>query len=295
MRIRYKKTKENKIRKATIFLEGCFSIFLYLGDKKMKNLLQKYMSFLLDLDGTIFRGKEVIPEAPQFIERLKEENKPYLYLTNNSSATPEQLAERLTRMGIEATPQKFFTSAMATAQMIRDLEKEKDPARVSIYVIGEQGLHQALQDQGFTIVDQAPADYVVVGIDRSFTYEKMKQAVRGIYKGARFISTNRDRAIPTEEGLAPGNGSLTAAIAYATGQEPINVGKPEAAMIRLALASINMLEKDTLLIGDNLETDISAGMKSGVDTLLVLTGFSQEQDLVKSSIQPTHIKKDLKV
>ena len=259
----------------------------------MKNILQKYHTFLLDLDGTIYRGNEVIPEALPFIAWLKAENKGYNYLTNNSSATPEQLAERLTRMGIEATPDEFFTSAMATAQMIRDLEKEKDPARVTVYIIGEEGIHKAITDQGFTIVKQAPADYVIVGIDRSFTYEKMKQAVRAIYQGARFISTNRDRAIPTEEGLAPGNGSLTAAIAYATGQEPVYVGKPEATMIRLALASMNRTETNTLIIGDNLETDIAAGVQSGVDTLLVLTGFSQEKNLVKSSIQPTYIKKDL--
>lgn len=263
------------------------------GDYKMKNSLGKYSAFLLDLDGTIYRGKEVIPEAPRFIEWLKSENKSYLYLTNNSSATPEQLAERLTKMGIAASPEEFFTSAMATAQMIRDLEKEKDPARVSVYIIGEDGIHEAIKEQGFAIVNHAPADYVIVGIDRSFNYEKMKQAVRAIYQGARFISTNRDRAIPTEEGLAPGNGSLTAAIAYATGQEPIYVGKPEAAIIRLALASMNKREEDTLMIGDNLETDISAGVQSWVDTLFVLTGYSQEKDLVNSSVQPTYIKKNL--
>lgn len=259
----------------------------------MKNLLQKYNTFLLDLDGTIYRGKEVIAETPKFIEWLKAHNKSYLYLTNNSSATPEQLAERLTGMGIAARPEEFFTSAMATAQMIRDLEKEKDPARVSVFVIGEEGIHKALMDQGFTIVNQEPADYVVIGIDRSFTYEKMKQAVRAIYQGARFISTNRDRAIPTEDGLAPGNGSLTAAIAYATGQEPVYVGKPEGAIVRLALAAMNGREEDSLLIGDNLETDISAGVQSGVHTLLVLTGFSQEKDVAKSSVKPTYIKTTL--
>jgi len=259
----------------------------------MEKIIKKYSAFLLDLDGTIYRGKEVIAEAVGFIERLKGERKKFLYLTNNSSATPEQLAERLKRMGIEASPTEFFTSAMATAEMIDDLEKGKDPAKVSVYMIGEEGLFQALREKGFTIVNQAPADYVVIGIDRSFSYEKMKQAVRAIYQGARFISTNKDRAIPTEEGLAPGNGSLTAAIAYATGQEPVYVGKPEAPIIRLALAALNKRAEETLLIGDNLETDIAAGVHSGIDTLLVLTGFSRERDVANSNVQPTYIKNSL--
>lgn len=254
----------------------------------MSTLLKKYKAFLLDLDGTIYRGEEVIPEAPAFIHQLKEKGIPFLYLTNNSSASPERLAERLTRMGILAEPEEFFTSAMATAQMIKDLEKEKDPSRVSIYTIGEEGLHQAFVNEGFNIVASAPADYVVVGIDRSFTYEKMKQGVQAIYQGARFISTNRDRAIPTEAGLAPGNGALTASLSFATGQAPIYVGKPEATMIRLALASLGCIEEEALLIGDNLETDIAAGASSNVDTLLVYTGFSQERDLAESNIQPTY-------
>lgn len=255
---------------------------------KSHTLLKKYKGFLLDLDGTIYRGKEMIPEAPGFIQQVKEKGIPFLYLTNNSSMTPEGLAERLSHMGIPADSAEFFTSAMATAQMIKSLEKEKDPAGVSIYMIGEEGLRKALSDQGFRIVEHAPADYVVVGIDRDFTYEKMKQGVQAIFQGARFISTNRDRAIPTEAGLAPGNGSLTASLAYATGQEPVYVGKPEAAMIRLALASLHCIEEEALLIGDNLETDIAAGDASGVDTLLVYTGFSQEKDLLQSPIQPTY-------
>ena len=255
---------------------------------EMISLLKKYKAFLLDLDGTIYRGKEVIPEASGFIEQLKEKGFPFLYLTNNSSATPEVLAERLSSMGISAEPEEFFTSAMASAQMIKDLEKEKDPSQVSIYMIGEEGLRKALMNEGFSMVEQAPADYVVVGIDRSFTYEKMKQGVQAIYQGARFISTNGDRAIPTEEGLAPGNGALTASLSYATGQMPVYVGKPEEAMIRLALAALFCKEKEVLLIGDNLETDIAAGASSGVDTLLVYTGFSQEKDVEASSIQPTY-------
>lgn len=255
--------------------------------------IQRYNAFLLDLDGTIYRGKEIIPEAPRFVQRLKELNKSFLFLTNNSSATPEVLAKRVTAMGILSKPGDFFTSAQATARMIKELEKEKDPGQVRIFAIGEEGLRQALTQEGFVLIEEGPADYVVVGIDRFFTYEKMKHGVRAIYQGARFISTNRDRAIPTEDGLAPGNGSLTAAIAYATGQEPVYVGKPEAPMIRLALAALQSREEDTLLVGDNLETDIAAGVKCGVDTLLVLTGFSQERDIATSLIKPTYVASDL--
>lgn len=248
-----------------------------------------YKGYLLDLDGTIYRGGEVIPEAVSFVEALKKKGIPYQYVTNNSSLTPEQLAEKLQRMGLNAVPEDFFTSSMAVAETIEEIErKEKTVDKVKVLAIGEKGLKVALSEAGYELVEKAPASYVVVGIDRQFSYEKMKQATLAIYGGARFLSTNCDRAIPTEEGLVPGNGSLTASIAYATRTEPLYVGKPEQAIIILALEKLGLRTDEVLLIGDNLETDIAAGGRSGVDTLLVYSGFSREADLEGAEVQPTY-------
>jgi 4-nitrophenyl phosphatase len=253
-----------------------------------------YKGYLLDLDGTVYRGGEVIPEAAVFIQKLRKKNIPYLYVTNNSSLTPEQLAERLQKMGLEASPEDFFTSSMAVAETIEKMErKERTQGAVKVLAIGEKGLKTALTEAGYEIVDKAPASYVVVGIDREFTYEKMKQATLAIYGGARFLSTNCDRAIPTPEGLVPGNGSLTASIAYATRTEPIYVGKPEEAIITLALERLGLKADEVLMIGDNLETDIASGENSGVDTLLVYSGFSQEADVESASVKPTYTAQSL--
>ncbi|MFT9849000.1 TIGR01457 family HAD-type hydrolase [Aneurinibacillus sp. REN35] len=253
-----------------------------------------YKGYLLDLDGTIYRGGEVIPEAVTFIEALKEREIPYLYVTNNSSLTPEALANKLSGMGLDAKPEDFFTSSMAVAETIEKLvSKEKTQAPVTVLAIGETGLRTALAEAGYSIVEKAPASYVVVGIDRQFSYEKMKQATLSIYGGARFLSTNCDRAIPTEEGLVPGNGSLTAAISYATRTEPLYVGKPEEAIITLALERLGLQSDEVLLIGDNLETDIAAGGNSGVDTLLVYSGFSKQADIAGAVVKPTYTAQSL--
>lgn len=244
-----------------------------------------YKGYLLDLDGTIYRGSEVIPEAVDFIARLTAQGIPYLYVTNNSSMTPQQLADKVQKMGIPTKPEQFFTSSMAVAETIRKMEGER---QVTVLAIGETGLCTALAEKGITVTDKAPADYVVVGIDRSFSYEKMKQATLAIYGGARFLSTNCDRAIPTEEGLVPGNGALTASIAYATNQQPLYVGKPEEVIIKLALERLGLAAEDVIMVGDNLETDIACGENGGVDTLLVYTGFSRAEHIETSRVKPTY-------
>jgi 4-nitrophenyl phosphatase len=250
--------------------------------------MKSYKGYLLDLDGTIYRGNEVIPEAVHFIRELREREIPFLYVTNNSSATPQRVAEKLRAMGIPAIPEEVFTSSMATAAYL----KEREPQGAHVYVIGEQGLHAALTEAG-CIVTEKRAAYVVVGIDRSFTYEKLASATRAIREGAVFLATNRDPALPTEHGLMPGNGSLVAAVAAAAGVEPIVIGKPETMMIRYACKQLGISAEETLIVGDNLLTDIAAGVNSGMDSLLVLTGFSSAEDVAKSPWQPTYIATNL--
>jgi 4-nitrophenyl phosphatase len=254
-------------------------------EEKMK----QYKAYLLDLDGTVYRGSEVIPEAVTFIQYLRAEGIPFLYLTNNSSAAPEQVAERLTSMGLPTTGDEVYTSGMAAASYLA----EREPAGTPVYVIGEEGLRGELERRGFRLTEKQPR-YVIVGIDRSFSYQKLTVAASAIREGAKLIATNRDAALPTEKGLFPGNGSLVAAVSVASGASPVVIGKPEPIIVRYALERLGVDAADTLIVGDNLHTDIDAGANSGLDSLLVLTGYSSEQDAENHPHQPTYVAKDLK-
>lgn len=243
--------------------------------------LQRTEAFLIDLDGTLYRGKEVIPDAPRFIEWLEGTGRRYLYVTNNSSRRPEQVAEHLRHLGIRAEAQHVLTSSMVAAEYIKAQEGGK-----RVYMIGEEGLHDALTRAGCTITSERP-DYVVQGIDRAFSYEKLKTASLAIRAGAVSIATNADKALPTEEGLLPGSGSLGMALRTASGVAPLVMGKPEARMIDYAAERLGVPKERAVVIGDNLETDILAGQKAGVRTVLVLTGFSQAGDIETAEGKPT--------
>lgn len=250
--------------------------------------MKRYRGYLLDLDGTVYRGNRAIPEAVRFVEYLKQSGLPFLYLTNNSSQTAETVAERLTRMGLPASPEEVYTSAMATADWL----SEREPGGAGVLVIGEEGLRRALTERGFTLTNRDPA-YVVVGIDRAFTYDRLAEAARAIRSGAVFVATNRDPALPTEDGLMPGNGSLVAAVAVASGCEPVVIGKPEPGIVRYALQRLGCEPQETLIVGDNLHTDIEAGANCGMDTLLVLTGYSTREDAERYPVRPTYVAADL--
>ncbi|MBA4602763.1 TIGR01457 family HAD-type hydrolase [Thermoactinomyces mirandus] len=244
--------------------------------------MKRYKGYFIDLDGTLFRGDEVIPGAPEFVAWLNKIQIPYLYLTNNSTRSPEWVAAKLQRMGYPARTDQVFTTALATACYLQEKE-----APMSVYVVGEEGLFQAISDAGIAITDQNP-DAVVVGLDRSFTYEKMKKACLAIRAGAKLIGTNADLALPTEEGLWPGSGSLSVAIAAAAGTEPFFIGKPEPVMMHYALKKIGLTPDEVLVVGDNLQTDILAGIRGGMDTLLVYTGVTTPQMAKSSDIKSTH-------
>jgi 4-nitrophenyl phosphatase len=244
--------------------------------------LKKYQAYLIDLDGTMYRGGEVIPEAIPFIKALNEKKIPHLFVTNNSTKTPEQVSERLRKMGIPAEPEDVFTSAQATAAFMKEQSTER-----SVFFIGEKGLRTALHEAGFFVEEENP-EFVVVGMDTSLTYEKAAKAVLAIRSGARFISTNIDAAIPTEQGLLPGNGSITAMIAVASESSPVIIGKPERVIMEQALARLNVSNEEAIMVGDNYETDILAGIKAGMDTLIVHTGFTTKEALKEKEIQPTY-------
>ncbi|HZG72513.1 MAG TPA: TIGR01457 family HAD-type hydrolase [Chondromyces sp.] len=244
--------------------------------------MKKYKGYLIDLDGTMYRGTEKIEEAGDFIARLNREGIPYLFVTNNSSRRPEQVAEKLVKFDIPATPEQVFTTSMATANFIYDRKKD-----ASIYVIGEEGIRTALQEKGFAFVEENP-DFVVMGIDRDINYEKLTLACLAVRAGATFISTNGDIALPTERGLLPGNGSLTSVIAVSTQTQPIFIGKPESIIMEQALHVLGTSKEETLMVGDYYDTDILAGIKAGMDTLLVHTGVTTKEHLSQYDRQPTY-------
>ncbi|MCM3760470.1 TIGR01457 family HAD-type hydrolase [Alkalihalobacillus oceani] len=243
--------------------------------------MKHYKGYLIDLDGTIYRGREAIPEAVSFVKELEKQQLPYLFVTNNSTKRPEQVAELLRTMDVPATTEHVFTTSMATASYLSELKPE-----ARIYMIGEEGLRSALKEEGHLLVDEEP-DYVVIGLDRNITYEKLAKAALHVRGGATLIATNGDLALPTERGLVPGNGSLVSVVSLSTGVNPIFIGKPEAIIIEQALEVLGTSKAETVMVGDNYHTDILAGIRAGMDTLLVYTGVSTKEEIAQVKEKPT--------
>jgi 4-nitrophenyl phosphatase len=244
--------------------------------------LKKYGGYLIDLDGTMYKGTERIEAASDFVKKLRDKGIPYLFVTNNSSRTPAQVADKLREFDIPAEENLVFTTSQATANYI--YEQKND---ASVYVIGEEGIQLALREKGLQFAGEN-ADYVVVGIDRSISYEKLAVGCLAVRNGAVFISTNGDIAIPTERGLLPGNGSLTSVITVSTQTKPIFIGKPESVIMEQALNVLGTAKEDTLMVGDYYDTDILAGINAGMDTLLVHTGVTTKEHLTGYDRQPTY-------
>jgi NagD protein len=239
--------------------------------------------FLLDMDGVIYRGAEVIPGAVDFIRGLQANNIPFLFLTNNSQRTRRDVMTRLQRMGFDVGEDHIFTCAMATA---RFLAKQKPNG--TAYVIGEGGLLHALHENGYAIVDHDP-DYVVVGEGRTFTMEIMEAAVRMVMRGAKLVATNLDPNCPTAKGLRPGCGAIVAMLEKATGIEAFSVGKPSPVMMREARKTLGLTTGQTIMVGDTMETDILGGTQMGYQTILVLSGGTAREDLARFAYTPDRV------
>lgn len=247
---------------------------------------KQYDGYLIDLDGTMYLGNESIESATSFIQSLLEADIPYLFVTNNSSKRPTEIVQRLQKHGIHATEEHIFTSSMATANHIEGMLPD-----ASAFVIGEDGLTHALRAKGIEENSVDPT-HVVIGIDRELTYEKLSKACLAIRNGATFISTNSDTAIPTEKGLLPGNGAITASVRVSTGVEPLFIGKPSTIIMEQAMETLGV-GRNVLMVGDNYDTDIQAGIQAGIDTLLVCTGVTKRDEVWQFRDQPTHICNDL--
>jgi NagD protein len=236
--------------------------------------------FLIDMDGVIYRGSELIPGAERFIADLLALDLPFFFLTNNSQRTRRDVVTKLHRLGIDVSESHIFTCAMATA---RFLAAQKPGG--TAYVIGEGGLLHALHENGYSIVDHDP-DYVVVGEGRAVTYEMVEKAIRMVIDGARLIATNLDPNCPTEAGLRPGCGAIVAMLETATGRRAFSVGKPSAVMMRAARKELGLDASRTTMIGDTMETDILGAVQLGYRAILVLSGGTSRADLDNFAYRP---------
>ena len=241
------------------------------------------IAYLTDMDGVLHREGDMIPGADEFISRLREQDIPFMVLTNNSMQTPRDLSAKLTRMGLHIEPERIWTSATATAKFL-----SQQAGVASAYVIGEAGLTTALHEIGWILTDADP-DFVVLGETRTYSFEALTTASNLIRNGSRFIATNPDLTGPGPAGVVPATGSVAAMITAVTGMEPYYVGKPNPVMMRSALNNIGAHSENTVMIGDRMDTDVKSGMEAGMRTVLVRTGISDDAEIARYPYRPTQI------
>lgn len=243
-----------------------------------------YKGYLIDLDGTIYKGRERIPAGERFIQRLQEQEIPYLLVTNNTIRTPQMVQDMLAQQFNIQTPlETIYTATMATVDYMKDMNRGQ-----TAYVIGETGLKSAISEAGYIEDKENPA-YVVVGLDSQVTYDMLATATLAIAKGALFIGTNPDLNIPTERGLMPGAGSLVALLEAATRVKPVFIGKPNAIIMNKALDILQVKRSEAIMVGDNYLTDIMAGIQNDIASLLVTTGFTKAEEVPNLPIQPDYV------
>lgn len=252
------------------------------GEVNMKKVdFNEIKGFICDMDGVIYHGNRLLPGAADFVNWLRQNNKEFLFLTNNSGYTPRELQQKLARMGIEVSEEHFYTSALATAAFL----KEQSPG-CSVYAIGEAGLLNALYDAGITMNDVNP-DYVVIGEGKSYSIDTLTKATNLVLKGAKLIGANSDVSGPIEKGIMPACGALIAPIEIATGKRAYFCGKPNPLMMRTGLKLLCCHSAEAVMIGDRMDTDIISGMEAGMSTVLVLSGVTDMEDLKSYAYKPS--------
>ena len=239
--------------------------------------------FICDMDGVIYHGNHVLPGVAEFIQWLNREQKEFLFLTNNSGYTPRELQQKLARLGLDVSQEHFYTSALATAAFL----KEQAPG-CSVYAIGEAGLLNALYDAGITMNDVNP-DYVVIGEGKAYSLDTLTRATNLVLRGAKLIGANTDVSGPIENGISPACGALVAPIELATGKKAYFCGKPNPLMMRTGLRMLGCHSEEAVIVGDRMDTDVIAGLESGADTVLVLSGVSDRATIQTYAYQPTMI------
>ena len=252
----------------------------------MENIRNK-LGFICDMDGVIYHGNKILDGVTAFIEWMQNNDKKFVFLTNSSERTPQELSMKLERMGLHISADHFYTSAMATAEFLHS----QKPGSTA-YVIGEAALIKALYDKGIYMNDVNP-DYVVVGETSAYSFEKVTKAINLVLKGAKLIGTNPDITGPVENGICPATGALIAPIEIATGKKAYFVGKPNPLMLRHGLRKLNCHSQDIAFIGDRMDTDIIAGIESNVDPVLVLSGVTSMEEISNFPYRPRYILDDV--
>jgi len=243
-----------------------------------------YQGFIFDLDGVVWRGKDAVPGGSEVINFLREHGKKIAFLTNNAGEHHRSQHRKLLSMGVEANLDEVITAGSAAALYIKEHHGSS-----RIFVMGTDDLKQEMIDAGHLSVD-INAQFVVVGFDRGFNYEKLNQAYQNIIKGAKFIACNQNPLYPTEHGLKPGVGPSVQALACCSGKTPdIVIGKPHRPIVDITLSRLGLKAKECLVVGDMLDFDIQAGISAGTDTLYVLSGIGKKEDIETLGITPNHI------
>lgn len=245
-------------------------------------------AWLIDMDGVLVHEGIALDGAKEFLNRLEERDIPHLILTNNSIFTPRDLSARLATSGLQVLPERIWTSALATAKF---LANQTDNRRA--FVVGEAGLTTALYEEGFVMTSVDP-EFVVLGETRTYSFEMITTAIRLIQRGVRFIATNPDPTGPSADGDLPATGAVAAMIEKATGRSAFFVGKPNPIMLRNGLNKIGAHSEETSIVGDRMDTDIQAGVETGLCTHLVLTGSTKREDIIKFPYRPNHVHASIK-
>ncbi|MCD6347415.1 MAG: HAD family hydrolase [Bacteroidales bacterium] len=252
-------------------------------NRQIIETIHKKQGFIIDMDGVIYHGNQILPGAIDFVNWLVESKKNFLFLTNASDKTPKELQEKLARLGIKVDKTVFYTSALATAMFLNS-QKPKGSA----FILGEAGLINALYNVGYTMNNIDP-DYVIIGGTTAYTYDNIERAVNLVLKGAKLIGTNPDVTGPIENGIAPATKALISPIEMATDRKAYFIGKPNPLMMRNALKKIKTRREDAIIIGDRMDTDIIAGIESEIDTVLVLSGITQLETIGDFPYGPKYI------
>ena len=243
-------------------------------------ILRSKKGFICDMDGVIYHGNKLLPGVKEFVDWLYREEKNFLFLTNSSERSPKELQIKLARMGLEVDESHFYTSALATAKFI-----SSQAPGCSAYVIGGAGLVTALHDAGITMNDVDP-DYVIIGEGNTYNYENILKAVKLVMRGAKLIGTNSDLTGPAEDGIIPACRAMISPIEMATGQKAYFIGKPNPLMMRTGLRILGVHSEDAVMIGDRMDTDKVAGIETGLDTVLVLSGVTDQNEIKKFPYRP---------
>ncbi|MBD7908856.1 TIGR01457 family HAD-type hydrolase [Sporosarcina gallistercoris] len=249
--------------------------------------MEHYKTICLDLDGTVYKGEQAIPESVDFIRTLQQSGIEPYFITNNSSRTVLEQQQKLKRLGVETSEHQIMTSAIASARYCA-----QNYTGMTVQMIGESGLREALLNEGITLVE-SDGDIVVMGIDHEITYEKLASACLSIRKGACFLATNGDLSLPNEIGLVPGNGAFIELVKASTGVAPTILGKPQSYMLEFVQQQTGAHKEEMLMIGDNYDTDILSGIRYGIDTIHLQCGVTSLEEVLGKLEAPTYMFKTL--